>query len=519
MNAIKRLSNTSSARPREVLIALLLVCIGIISRALLTSRYLYHWDSINFAFALSDFDVASGQPHIPGYLLYVWFMRLVDLPLGDPQLSMVATSVLASALAMAQLFRVGTLMFDEGTGIWAALFLGSSPLFWFYGEIALPHALDTLFILISIELLFRLDRGKNRLAVPTAIWLGIVGGFRPQTEVFLIPLALYASRNLSWRERILSALGLVIANLAWLVPLLALSGGISAYIDTFSHFYTSFNTTTSIVSGGGFRGILRNVRKLVMYTLYGWGFSLLAVPGFILYALPSLFRKNWREIDSSWIFIGFWIVPGVLYYVFIHMGQQGLVFVFLPALLLATAWMLSRIHFKNSLARSAIAASLVLGNSLVFLFAPSFPFGSDGIKILTVDTIRSHDAEVQERVEAVQAQFEPADSILIASDWRWLQYYLPEYSFQPYQVTPRGEEGAGLPEISGSIRLGCDRAERTIDGCTVVIFDSTLNSWVKQAERFGKLDLASGDSMLFLHLDPTGSILLSPSGIDLNEEG
>jgi len=496
-----------------------LIIFGILSRIFFTSRILYHWDSINFAFALSDFNVASGQPHIPGYLLYVLFMRGVNILMGDPQRSMVVMSILASALAIAQIFRVGKLMFDQQIGFWAALFLGSSPLFWFYGEIALPHALDALLLLISIELLYRLDQGNGKLAIPAAIWLGIVGGFRPQTEVFLIPLALYASRRISRRDRMISFLGLVLANIAWLIPLLALSGGVSAYVDTFVHFYAAFNTTTSIVSGGGIQGILRNVRKLGMYTFYGWGFSLLGAVAFTLVALPSTAVKNFRKTDSRWSFLAIWIFPSILYYVFIHMGQQGLVFVFLPALLLATAWMFSRIKFGNNLVRGAMLGGLILGNSLVFVLAPSFPFGLDRVKILTADTIRVHDESVQERVEAIQAHFDNASTILIASDWRWVQYYLPEYSFQPYEVTSRGEEGAGLPEVSEPVRLACPRADETKAGCTIVIFDGVLNSWVKSMDGFDKLLLSSGEDMLYLHLEPSASIFLTPSGIELSEKG
>ncbi len=199
-------------RQREIAILLALFLIGLLSRTLFASRILYHWDSINFAFALEEFDVTKGQPHIPGYILYVMFMRGVDFFFGDPQVSMVVVSILASTLAIVQLYRVGRLMFSRSAGIWAALFLASSPLFWFYGEIALPHALDALLILISIELLFRIDKGDTKIVIFTAVWLGIVGGFRPQTEVFLMPLALYACRKVDRTRRIYALLALVITH-------------------------------------------------------------------------------------------------------------------------------------------------------------------------------------------------------------------------------------------------------------------------------------------------------------------
>ena len=285
-------------RQREITILIVLFLIGLLSRCLFASRILYHWDSINFAFALEEFDITKAQPHIPGYILYVMFMSGVNTFFGDPQISMVVVSILASALAIVQLYRIGKMMFGWRAGIWVALFLASSPLYWFYGEIALPHALDALLILISIELLFRIDKGDAQIVIFTAIWLGLVGGFRPQTEVFLMPLALYACRKIGWTSRIYAILALVITNLIWLIPLLLAMGGLQAYWDIFRHFYISFNTTTSIISGGGLHGILRNLRKPSMYTLYGWGFaSLILIPAVVKVA-RSLLNSKCLHLDE-----------------------------------------------------------------------------------------------------------------------------------------------------------------------------------------------------------------------------
>ena len=211
-----------------------LLVLGLLSRGIFTTRMLYHWDLVNFAYALTDFDVAKAQPHIPGYILYVALLRVVNIFFNDPQASMVLVSVIASALAIVQLFRVGSLLFNRRAGLWAGLFLASSPLFWFYGEIALPHALDALFILVTIELLLRINRGEDYLSILTAIWLGIVGGFRPQTEFFLLPLAIYASRRTALRTRVYAALTLFITNLAWLVPMIVVTGSLQSYWDDIS---------------------------------------------------------------------------------------------------------------------------------------------------------------------------------------------------------------------------------------------------------------------------------------------
>ena len=508
-------------RQREIAILLALFLIGLLSRTLFASRILYHWDSINFAFALEEFDVTKGQPHIPGYILYVMFMRGVDFFFGDPQVSMVVVSILASTLAIVQLYRVGRLMFSRSAGIWAALFLASSPLFWFYGEIALPHALDALLILISIELLFRIDKGDTKIVIFTAVWLGIVGGFRPQTEVFLMPLALYACRKVDRTRRIYALLALVITNLVWLIPLVLATGGLQAYWDVFRHFYTSFNATTSIVSGGGLGGIIRNLRKLFMYTLYGWGFaSLILIPAVVKISRSILMKKH-LHIDEHWHFIGLWNVPSLFYYTFIHMGQQGLVFVYLPALLLITANALVNLDLTNVAVRLTLPGVLILGSSLLFLAGPSFPLGTDRLKLLTVDTIREHDRYYLDRTEAVRNHFDPKTTTLVASEWRFLQYYLPEYVYQPYEIYARGEDRAGQPKSTSSTTVLCPLDEnRTAPEsvCSIVLFDKVLDPWVTDIDRIARLSMEAGSELLYLDLNAGESVRLSPEGITLLDE-
>jgi len=72
---------------QEILIALCLLLITILSRIPFRSQVLYHWDSVNFAFAMQRFDVAAEQPQPPGYIAYVWLCRLVDLLFHDPQVT------------------------------------------------------------------------------------------------------------------------------------------------------------------------------------------------------------------------------------------------------------------------------------------------------------------------------------------------------------------------------------------------------------------------------------------------
>ena len=51
--------------------------------ALTRSHWLDDWDSVNFAFALDDFDVMRHRPHPPGYPIYIAAGKLAHLAIAD----------------------------------------------------------------------------------------------------------------------------------------------------------------------------------------------------------------------------------------------------------------------------------------------------------------------------------------------------------------------------------------------------------------------------------------------------
>ncbi len=176
--------------PRHIRwIALGLFALAIITRIPFQSQYLYHWDSVNMAFGILDYDVQAGAPQFPGYIVYIVIAQIVNAVFNDPQRTMLFISVVSSGLAAAAIFYLGKDMFNPVTGIIASLFLISSPLFWFYGEIALPHALD----------LFAIDHGVRGPLWPAAIvpvlmavfalaWLRLSRRLAEEDELFMIEL-------------------------------------------------------------------------------------------------------------------------------------------------------------------------------------------------------------------------------------------------------------------------------------------------------------------------------------------
>lgn len=498
----------------DVLIMAGLFILGLFSRLPFVGHILYHWDSINFALSLQHFDVAAGQPHVPGYILYVFLGQLVNAVVNNPQLTLVAISVVSSGLAVASLYGLSRVMFNREIGLLAALLLASSPLFWFYGEIALPHSLDTLAVIVAVWLFYRIRQGQVGLAVPAAIWLAFAGGLRPQTELFLAPLALYAGWRLGWRRGLVALAVLIIFSLAWVIPLFWLSGGPARYFEIMRAFTAEFNTTTTVFSGGLF-GLSRNMLKLTLYTVYGWGLALVPVLAVVVlkakYLKPQVIRSTLK--DTRFWFMLLWIGPTLIYYIFIHMGQQGLVFVFLPALLLLSAGAVHLLDGSQSRYRHIAMAGLVIANAFIFIFAPTYPLETDRIKLLTAETLRQHDAYYLSRLEVLPQKFPEAHTLLLSSQWRFPQYYLPQYLLAPYGIIARWELGEGSSTRTGEVWVDGAQAGLTPDKdgfFYVVLFDDELLPFNNSPDRQEWLELPDGEKLAYLRFTADERLYIGP---------
>ena len=422
------MSRAGSERLSGTWIAVGLFAFTLLSRIPLRSQILYHWDSVNFAYAMREFSVAKEQPQPPGYIVYVWLCRLVDLLFGDTQTTMVWISVVASALAVVALFCLGRSMFDRRIGLMAALFLATSPLFWFYGEIALPHILDTSLVIVGVWWLYETMQGDHRYLYPAIAIVAIAGGIRQQTIVFLAPLLLFALHRVGWKRFLAAgALGTVIC-LAWFVPLMTLIDGFSNYMRVMGQFSQRFQSTTSIFMGAGWRGIGRNVRKLTIFTLYGWG---LALTPAVIHAASRLWWREWSHRCRKLVFLVLWVAPSLAFYTVVHMGQQGLVFVFLPALLLFSAVGLAQLLTIQRRWLIAATAVLVALNAGIFCLVPEYPLGAGTQRLLTRATLANSDHYYQDRFRAIEQNFALASTAILAANWHHVEYYLPAYRLVP----------------------------------------------------------------------------------------
>ena len=400
-----------------------LALLTLVFRLPFVSQTLNHWDSVNHALALTSFNVAAHRPQPPGYILYIGVARLVNFIFTDAQTALVVVSMLASALAVAFLFLLGTRVASREIGLIAALLLLTSPPFWFDGEVALPYVVEGCASVALAFLLYKLLSGEKNSAPLAAVVFAISVGLRQQTALFFAPLVLYVFWKYSWRVRLEALAWFTLVCLLWFVPLMASAGGIGAYFTALRNLNTAFTDEYVLFGTGGGGALFRNAARMGAYVLYALN---LAIIPLLLDAIHfASTRSLWN--DERTRFFGLWILPSAIFYLFFHMGSPGLIYVFLPALCLLAAFGLEKITRSNLRWRYGAVALLCAFNVFLFLGTPPDLYTGRDVRVLNYRAIVEHDRSLSARVNAMRANFDPTTTLVIADDWRFAEYYLPDF--------------------------------------------------------------------------------------------
>jgi len=124
-----------------------------LSRWFLKSTYLYHWDSIQFAYALDNFNVLKHTPHPPGYIVYVYLAKGINYFAHDPNLALVATGIIFSVLGLIIIVNLTKELFGKTSGYIAGLLYIVNPAIWFHGLVAEVYIVEAVWVLLVLYLI------------------------------------------------------------------------------------------------------------------------------------------------------------------------------------------------------------------------------------------------------------------------------------------------------------------------------------------------------------------------------
>ena len=406
----------------------------LLTRAPFQSRLLYDHDSVQFALGMRSYDVYLHQPHPPGYFLYVHTAKLLDFFLRDANSSLVWLSTIASAFAVAIIYNLASAVFTRRDGWWAALLAVTSPLFWFFGEVALSYAVAAFFSSLVAFGVWRVLNGNDRWIYPLSITLGVAVGFRQDLGLFLGPLWLLAVGQRNWRIFSTACLVLLFTISLWFIPMLIATGGATRYFAASSELWR-FNNDSGAIWHAAPATRIDTLLTLVGVLSYGVGLGtiFLIVVGYMLVR-----KRQWPALPRKKIlFFAVWLTPALLFFtiVFIPPYKYSYGLVLLPAFFILTpaavrqALTLLRTFgvfasFPVEQATAIVVTAVLASNIAVFCLTDSG---------FSVSGLRTHERLLAMIFAGIKQNF-PSDGTLILgkqrstfSGFRHIQYYLPEY--------------------------------------------------------------------------------------------
>ena len=405
----------SSRQTRD---AAILVTVTAFTRFLFRSHYLYDIDSVNFALALRRFDPSVHQPHPPGYFLYVYLGRLVNVIFHDANAALVAISIAFSCGAVVMIYVLTDNWFGRNAATFAGLIFLFSPLAWFHGTVALTYIVEAFFSALTGYLCRRIYCGEGRFVLPGAVVVGIAAGFRPSSILLLCPLLLFSFRSVTRRQAVGGVCAVAVTVLAWFTPMIQITG-LTAYVSSLVSLWLTVPSRAMVFNSSVLNSF---ARASVIVGIYFLCFGCAAI-------LPL---RAWRA-DSplnrrTAIFTLVWIAPGLLFFTFVFLKfvNAGYLLALAPPVcawmgLWASHWYAS-LRFRRGLRMLAISSCAAV-NIAIFIWAPVY---------CSYREVRRFEMELKNIIRVLPQIASPRETIIVGFDshflgYRHAGYYLPDY--------------------------------------------------------------------------------------------
>jgi len=474
------------------------------------SQWLYHVDSVIYALSMEKFDFIQGTPPAPGYIGYIYLGKVFNYFIQDANKSLVLIGIIFSALACGMIYLLGKEMFGKRNGFIAALLLLTSPLVWFFGEIALSAISGLFFSTLVAFFSYRIILHRDKLSpvILSAVFLSIGTSFRQDLLIFLFPLWLFAIWKRPFKQILLGISVLFISSLIWFVPSSILAGGLMPYFTLCrerlfgqaGHF--SYMTTTNIF-------FKETYPYICTYFRYIFTAIFLGIVPLVYYSRRFFKRPTIIRDKKIWFFI-FWILP-LFIYINLVSGGPGYCFVHLSALFICIGRAIESIYqdFKKvgfiRIGKSVLTITIILVigvNVFFFLFYNPNP-GKKwmGNSWFRNSDIRKHDDMLGIKLRYIKERFSPEDSLIftgLSKQTYWpVLYYLSSYKvYQPSAVYWKGTfMKMAYHHETSSVPGPLFRMPEGVKN--IIFFDKELYSYIKSSKPAEKI-LLDKDYILYL---------------------
>lgn len=411
-------------------------------------------DSAHFALGIGEFNVTKYQPHPPGFPVYMAIGMFFNLLIGDEILTLTFISALFGALSVFIFYLLAREMFNKEIALLSSVLMSITPLFWLNSVKAMSDMVGLFFVLFSVLFIYRFMKHKKPrdFYIGTLI-SGISLGIRIHYIFLLVPLIIFSSLSQKNHTKLKGALLFMIAILAWLLPLILITG-IPEYLSVAGNqlAYRVDKPYISAIGSGITYGDLSNRLSgfLYYFLLGGYGINIadLGILSVLLLLfmviLGILFMKGINPRDRRFIFFSLGIVPYLIaVFIILPPFNPRYLLILIPLFSLAfthTVWNLKRPNTRY----------LLLGVLIFLVLVHS---------IFLALVIRNTPSPPVQLIGYVNENYRPGDAVIL--DGFALKYFI--YYQTNLTLIPSGT--ADCETIHGL--LSKDRKVLTVSGNTV----------------------------------------------------
>jgi len=304
-----------------------------------------YFDSFEYAFALDRWETALIQVHPPGYPVYVYSAKFIQLFVQDTRLALTLLSAISGAVTLVVLpilTKAGTN--NRLAGFIASVLLIFLPGFWLSSEIALGDIHGLLMTLVAMAFLLYAKPTRSPLIFYAGCLLaGLSLGARPQNGIPVAMAGLVALYNLRpfnhqyMRSVVLGFMAGFIGLILWIIPIYqtfdgyAGYSGFDLYFERLSELRQHNQTTDSLFSQDL---TVENVTQRLDEFIDGWIHLMTARSTPLFIAVIGLCAIGLLAIPLrhgfTWFLILWFILDTIKTFLIISMERPRL---FLPALL------------------------------------------------------------------------------------------------------------------------------------------------------------------------------------------
>lgn len=522
------------------LIALCLFLAGFLSRYFLAEKTFSTLDSVQYTLGSIDFSLHQGNPPPPGYFLYIMTGKFLNLFFKEPQNAMVMVSVIYSGLIALILFIFGKELFSATTGIVASLLFLTSPVFWYKGITIYGHLNAGFFLLLTAFFCYQAIRGEEKFIYFASISYALLVGTRPQEFPMLILLFLFALYFVPPKAKVASVFVFIIVSLMWFIPLIKMSGGLSAYLKDIIPAAVG-NREYSVFSGAVLAKLNANLIRMGMY--FQRTFFLGIVP--LFYYLGKLFYLPNFYNDRKVQFLSLLIFPTLLFNVFIRFSEVGHGMAWALAVLLLVAesmvvlssdaavlfMKVFNLKMNSQLSRRIAIIFLTLISIFILavntaMFLKDYDFSIFNYHNVVYDDRQFNYSDVKKvddylitKVNFIKRNFDNRHILIIVSPrfLKQVMYYFPEArTIHAAQLTGRkGKSGLSLYYNRECVDIKEDYFRLPPDINTLIIFDDILIPYLKTDKHSRLIRIKDAMDILVTYLKEYSVVEFSENSITL----